>query len=426
MTEQAAVPTPAALPRPAVSPAVRFGRIDDDGRAFVQTPDGDICVGQWAAGTTQEGLAFFARKYDDLIAEADLTERRLAEGYGAPEAALVVADRIDAVVREPNCIGDLTTLAERSSALRALAKQARERRAAERAQAKAAAQERRTALATEAETLASSTTWRATTERFAQMVEEWKALPRGDRSVDQALWKQFSTARSAFDKRRRAHFAEREAQRKEALTAKRALIAKAESLSTSTDWAGTTKALKGLSEEWRRAPRAGRADEDKLWRRFKAAQDAFFAARTAADEAREADLVVNVAPKEALAAEAEALLPVTDPKQARSALRDIQRRWDALGDVPRAARSSLERRLAKVEDQVRAAEQSAWRSTNPEGLARAESAVSAFDGALAKLQDKHAACVAAGDQAGAERIAADIDQTEALKAAALKAATDFR
>ena len=52
----------------------------------------------------------------------------------------------------------------------------------------------------------------------------------------------FSSARASFDKRRRAHFAQLDSQRKEAVAAKRELISKAEALADLTDWGPTTRA----------------------------------------------------------------------------------------------------------------------------------------------------------------------------------------
>mgnify|MGYP003347364490 CR=1 FL=1 len=50
-----------------------------------------------------------------------------------------------------------------------------------------------------------------------------------------------------------------------------------------------------------------------------------------------------------LVAEAEALVPASDPKAARASLRTLQERWDATGDVPRADRERLETRLRRVD-----------------------------------------------------------------------------
>ena len=71
-------------------------------------------------------------------------------------------------------------------------------------------------------------------------------------------------------------------------------------------------------DEWRRAAgRAGRLDDDALWERFKAAQDAFFAAKDAVVAKEEEEFRGNLAVKERLLAEAEQILPVTDSMRPR-------------------------------------------------------------------------------------------------------------
>jgi hypothetical protein len=421
------VPTPAALPRPTSSLTIKpedFGRIAEDGTVYLQTPDGEVVVGQWAAGTHAEGLVFFGRKYEDLLTEVSLAEQRLTEGHATPDQTSQIHRKLLQGLSEPNFLGDITHLRDRLAAMAERIEDLRKQRSAERAEQRAAAAARREELAVEAEKLTTSTSWKSTSERFTAIVEEWKTLPRSDRKREQELWQRLSAARGAFDKRRRAHFTERDAQRKEALTAKRALIARAEQLSASTNWGETTRAFRDLTTEWKRAPRGSRQDEDKLWRRFKAAQDTFFEARKAADAAADAALRDNVAPKEALVVEAEALLPITDIPPSKKRLRDIQRRWEAIGDLPRDTRASLEGRLAKVEDAVRKAEQESWKKTNPEVRARAESAVTAFDTALEKHRKKLDAAITAGDVKKQEEIQGAIDQTEALRQAAVNAASD--
>lgn len=424
-----AVPTPAALPRPTThltSNSAQFGFIDDDGRAYVRTPDGNVLVGQWAAGTTSEGLAFFARKFDDLETERALIAQRLGDGHISPEQARESLARLEESLNTPQCIGDIIGLRQRMAELHVLIGELVEVRAAERAARKAQAVQRRAELVEQAESLSTSTAWKSASESYAAIVEEWKGLPRGERATEQDLWKRLSAARTAFDKRRRAHFVERESVKKAALQAKRAIIAKAEQLATSTEWAETSRAFKALLEEWKIAPRGSKPDEDKLWKRYRAAQEAFFEARTNADAKRDADLEPNLGPKKALVLEAEALLPLSDVAAAKKTLRDIQRRWDALGDVPQKERKLLEARLSKVEDATRKAEQQSWQRSNPEGLARAESTVSAFDGALSKLRREQTSAQEKGDEVKAASIQERIEQIEALQAAAMKAALEFR
>lgn len=446
------VPTPAAMPRPTpaspassvspagagssstaaqvtataeVSPSVRFGRVEDDGTVFLLAPDGEVRVGQYAAGAPEEGLAFFARKYDDLVVEIDLITARLADGRAKPEQARAVIEKVRAGLAERSFVGDVDALASKVDAAEAAREAAAARQAEHRARVREEAKAAREALVAEAEQLTESTNWKSTSERYSAIVEEWKALPRSDRSLEQELWKRLSAARSAFDKRRRTHFAQVDAQRKEAVARKRELIAAAEGLASSTDWGPTTKALKKLMDDWKRAPRASRSDEDKLWKRFKAAQDSFYTAMKEADSARDAQLAPNVAIKEELLTQAEKLLPVSeqsDLAEVKRSLRTLQEKWDKAGDVPRAERSRLEGRLRKVEDAVRKAESHAWQRHDPEKQARAESTANAFTDALARQEADLESAKARGDDATVRQLEAAIESTKALLEAAQRIA----
>lgn len=401
-------PSPSATPTPSTSASARFGRVDDDGTVYLITDDGERPVGQWSAGPPADGLAFFARKYDDLVVELDLVSRRLADQRATAADADKVVARVREALVEPSFVGDVAGLVARCDALASAAQSARDVERVRRAEQREAAMGRRSALADEADALQGSTAWKATTERFAEIVEEWKAIPRSDRAAEQALWQRISAARTAFDKRRRQHFTELDAQRKEATQRKRELIATAEQLATSTDWAGTTRRLRDLMADWKAAPRTSKADEDKLWKRFKAAQDAFFAARQASEDAEQESLRANLPAKEALVAEAEALLPLDDVKRAKSALRGIQERYDRAGDLPRGERDRLDARLRKVEEAVRGAEAAAWTATRGSGT------TDAFAQALQRLQEKHDAALARGDAATAQALEAQIASTRAL------------
>ena len=422
------VPTPSALRRPAPAAPTApspFGRVTDDGTVYLLAPEGELLVGQYAAGTPAQGLAFFQRKYEDMAVEVTLITSRLNDGKASAEQAGAVLARVREQLAARAFVGDVVALQAACDSLASVIESARATQQAAKAEQRAASISARETLAKEAEALSNSTAWKATTERYAALVEEWKALPRADRPTEQELWKRISNSRTEFDKRRRAHFSELDSTRKVALGRKRDLIAQAETLSTSTDWAGTARKLRDLLGEWKEAPRGSRADEDKLWKRFKAAQDAFYAAKTGAESAAEEVLKVNVPAKEALVDQAEKILPVGDVKSAKNALRDIQDRWEKAGDIPRGDRDRLEKRLKRVEDAIRNAESDSWKRSNPEARSRAESTATAFSGAIDKLQKQHDAAVAEGDSAAASKIAEQIEGTKALLAAAEKAASDF-
>jgi hypothetical protein len=425
----APVPTPAVLRPPTMSHASdpsKFGSVSEDGTVTLHAPEGDVVVGQWAAGPPAEGLAFFGRKYDDLVVEVDLVSRRLTDNRATGEQAQAVLTKVREALAARSFVGDIAALEAKCNAIDEAILISKSAAAAHKAEQRARATTAREAISVEAESLADSTAWKSTSERFTTMIEEWKTLPHADRASEQAMWKRISAARARFDKARRAHFAELDADRKVAVSRKRELIASAEELSTSTDWAGTGRKLRDLMAAWKEAPRSSKQDEDKLWKRFKAAQDVFYASKTGAEASQEDALKENIPAKEALVVEAEALLPATDAGAAKKALRGISDRWEKVGDLPRADRDRLERRLKKVEDAIRGSEADAWKRSNPETRARAESTANAFTDGLTKLQSKREKARAKGDAAEVARIDASIASTEALLAAVEAAAAEFR
>ncbi|MEO8851307.1 MAG: DUF349 domain-containing protein, partial [Allobranchiibius sp.] len=303
-------------------------------------------------------------------------------------------------------VGDLpaldATLEQIATALKAKGQVEGEIRTAARQEAQIA----REALVAEAEKIAAvpakSVQWKTSTARMRELLEEWKTSQRSgvrlDKATENSLWTRFSAARNSFDKARRTHFAHLDEEHTAAKTRKRELIAEAEKLSGSTEWGSTAGAFKRLMSEWKVAGRASRADDDKLWARFKAAQDAFFNAKDQVVAAENVEFDANLKVKEALLKEAEAILPVKDLAAAKAALRSVQDRWDAAGKVPRQAMERIEKSMKRVETTVRDAEDSRWKKSDPEIAARANSMVTQLERAVQDLQADLDKATAAGDE----------------------------
>ena len=381
-----------------------WGRVDDDGTVYVKTAEGERVVGSWQAGSPAEALAFFQRKFMSLETEVSLLEQRIATTDLSPAQARATITRLLESVACANCVGDLDGLRGRLEALTGLVDHRREENKAAREQARSEAQERKTKIVEEAERIAAEAThWKISGERMRQLLEEWKAAPRADRATETVLWKRLSAARNAFTKRRKAYFASLEDERESARTRKEQLVTEAEALSGSTDWGPTASAYRDLMRQWKEAGRADRAAEEELWGRFKAAQDTFFGARAKILSAKDAELREHADAKAALLAEAEKLLPVTNARQARSALRGIQERWEQIGGVPRDSQERLEGGLRKVEDAVRRSEEAHWRRSNPEALSRAKGTVEQIRAAISQLEKQLARAKEQGNDKAAQQ-----------------------
>ena len=366
-----------------------WGRVDADGTVYVRTAEGERVIGSWQAGSPDEALAFYRRKFEALDTEVSLLEQRITTTDLSPAQARGAIDRLQAAVTDANAIGDLAQLNARLQALTGAVDERQEEVRVARDQARTEARSVKEAIVAEAETIAAEAThWKNSSERLRQLLEEWKAAPRADRAVETALWKRLSAARNAFNKRRKAYFAELGEEREEARVRKEKLCVEAEALADSTDWTATAAAFRELMRSWKAAGRAARADEDEMWGRFKTAQDTFFRARSEVYSAKDAALREHASVKAQLLEEAGKLVPVTDVRAARATLRGIQERWEQAGPVPREAHERLESGLRRVEDAVRKAEDAQWRRSNPEALARARGTVEQIRSAIAGLEEQ--------------------------------------
>jgi len=402
-----------------------WGRVAEDGTVFVRTTDGERSVGQYPEGSPEEALKFFTDRFDALAFEVDLLEQRIKSGALAPDEAAGSVKTVKAQVVDAHAVGDLDGLVARLDALAGVIDAQRELRKAERAQKVAESKVRKDAIVAEAEKLAESNDWRNGANRLRDLLEEWKGLPRIDRGSDDALWRRFSTARTAYTRHRKAHFAEQHEKRDAARVVKERLAKEAEALAASTDWGATAGQFRDLMREWKAAGPAPRDVDEQLWKRFRGAQDAFFGARDEANAQLDREFAANAEVKEAMLLEAEALVPVSDLESAKRVFRDIAERWDAAGKVPRERMKELEGRIRKVEQTIRGLEDEQWKKSDPEKSARANDMVTKLEEAIAVVEKDLEKARAAGNDKKIKELEENLASRQQFLDTARKASADF-
>lgn len=414
-------PTPAAASpaAPQAAPAVpsaasleearRHGTADAEGNVTVHLRGEEVPVGAYPDATPEEALTYFARKFVELEAQVSLLESRVERSAGAQEARSTWQKLRDQLAAR-GVVGDIAALEERLEALGTRIEERGQAQAAEAAEARQRHLAERENLVSAAEEVAAQdpqqTHWKNSSARMNDLFEAWKKAQREARlpkSQEDALWKRFRTARTTFDKHRRAYFSELDQHNTQAKRAKQALIAEAEALQHSTEWAETAAKYRDLMDRWKQAPRAARREDDALWARFRKAQDVFFGARQAANAEVEEEFRANLKVKEGLLERARAILPVRDVEKAKAQLAPILDAWDEAGMVPRADLRRVEGELQKVQNAVAEAEQREWEDSNPETRARANSMTAQLHEAIAGLERELAEAEAAGQTGRAQK-----------------------
>lgn len=384
--------------------AESWGRVDETNTVFVRDGDTERRIGQYPDGTAEEATAYFVRKYNDVAGQITLLEQRILRGTAGAEASKTVV-HLEALLREPAILGDLDALRKRVAALSEKTDALLLSQRAEKDEARAEALAERTSIVEEAETLAasdlSSAQWKQLTSQMDALFERWqhaqKSGPHLPKAQADELWKRFRAARQSIDSARRTFFAQMDASNKDVRARKQELIREAEALSNRG--ADGIAAYRQLLEKWKAAGRASRKVDDQLWAKFKEAGDVLFAAKSEEDARTDEAYGENLTLKLALLDEGQPILEATDYAAARSLLLPLQKKWDAIGKVPRASIKDVESRMRKLEEHVKNLHDSHWKATNPETVARTAGLRGQLEASIEELTAKLDAAKGASNQA---------------------------
>jgi hypothetical protein len=386
----------------------KFGRVGEDGTVYVITPTGDRAVGSYPGKSPEEALAYFVKKFEMAASEVALLAARIRSGAMVPSDAHEAVNKLRTQITELNGVGDLANLASSLEKIPALisehegAYQARKAaQNAEREARKVEAEAIKEKIVAEAESMIDSVAWKVTTARLKELLDEWKKAPRLDKKVDAALWKRFSSSRNKFDKRRRIHFSNLDSEQKKVASTKEVIVKEAESLANSREWLNTAKRYKELMDQWKASGRGKKSADTALWNRFKTAQDTFFKAKNADMDKRKNSMVENLAKREAMIVEFEALLPISDFRSAKNKFYDLMGKWQKIGMTDRKKRSTFDARIKKVEDEINELERNFQRKSDPSAKAQANKVVQGLAEAIENYEKQAAKAEAAGQTAKA-------------------------
>ena len=179
--------------------------------------------------------------------------------------------------------------------------------------------------------ITSSTEWNALSKQIEEIQAKWRTIGFATRKDNQKVYERFRAACDKFFERKRASFTEFKDSMNANLEKKMAIIEEAEKLKDSTDWKATGERLIELQKQWKEIGAVPRKKSEQIWKRFRAACDAFFTARDNRAKGN-SDFAANLEAKRALIEEIKAYAP--DAAQDAQAQKDFAERWSAIGFVP--------------------------------------------------------------------------------------------
>jgi hypothetical protein len=176
--------------------------------------------------------------------------------------------------------------------------------------------------------------WIDKTNQVLEIQKTWKTIGYAPKKDNNAIYARFRKACDVFFGNKARFYASAFEEQKGNLKQKSEIAERAEALSTSEDWKETTTELIQLQKQWKEIGPVPRRDSDKLWRRFRAACDAFFHNKSKYFEDVDSSFDENLKAKESLVSEMDAYTVSGNKKKDLEDLNDFQSRFNAIGFVP--------------------------------------------------------------------------------------------
>ena len=186
--------------------------------------------------------------------------------------------------------------------------------------------------------------------------EQWKELGPVSKEFRDSIWERFRAATAVINKKHQAFFESQKGNQKENFEAKSALCEKVEAIAQtevkdSTDWNALTKEIENIQKEWKKIGFASKKENQKVYDRFRAACDEFFAKKREFYSEFKNQMQDNLSKKIELCEKAEALKESTDWKKASDEFIELQKAWKEIGPVSRKKSEQVWKRFRAACDE---------------------------------------------------------------------------
>ena len=192
----------------------------------------------------------------------------------------------------------------------------------------------------------SSNEWNQLSSEIEEIQKKWRTIGFATKKENQKIYDRFRAACDKFFARKREYYSQFKDSMNENMDKKIALIEKAEALKDSKEWKKTTEALIELQKQWKEIGAVPRKKSEQLWKRFRAACDAFFTERDK-NSKPENDYYGNLKAKRALIDEINAY-ESKGAEADQEAAREFAEKWRAIGFVPYKEKENVQKAYSEA------------------------------------------------------------------------------
>ncbi len=193
--------------------------------------------------------------------------------------------------------------------------------------------------------------WQENTRQMNELFKVWKTVGPAPKKQNDEIWNRFRSSLNAFFENRREFFNQVKEQQLNNYNLKLDLCAQAEAVKDNTDWRKTTEDLIHLQKEWKKIGPVPRKYSDKVWKRFRAANDHFFNRKSEYFSNIHEHEAKNLEQKKALVEEVKNYSFGEDKKENLKVIKEFQRKWMDVGHVPIKEKDSIQNEFRKAIDE---------------------------------------------------------------------------
>ena len=193
-------------------------------------------------------------------------------------------------------------------------------------------------------------------KELQKLHEQWKEYGPVAKEHREAIWERFKAATAVINRKYQTHFETIKQQQADNLAKKTALCEKVEEIAArevdgSNQWNAFSKEIEDIQQEWKAIGYASRKDNQKIYDRFRAACDSFYARKRDFYMEYKEGMNANLEKKIAICEQAEQLKTSTDWKKTSDQLISLQKQWKEIGAVPRKKSELLWKRFRAACDE---------------------------------------------------------------------------
>jgi len=198
----------------------------------------------------------------------------------------------------------------------------------------------------------SSKDWTDLSDKVLELQKIWKTIGMVPSNVNTEVYERFRAVCNKFFETKKEFYSVINDELHNNLQQKIELCISAEAIKDSTEWKKTTEMFIDLQKKWKEIGPVPKKNSDQIWKRFRAACDYFFNAKSGFYSNIDSEHKENLKKKEDIIAEVKTFTASKTQEDNIAKIKEFQSRWTEIGYVATSQKDRLYNEFRKAIDEL--------------------------------------------------------------------------